>query len=534
MPPSAAAENASSASNPFSPLFANKPHNRKPGLLLTLTHPRSPETVAALSGNCLNLHNRILTLIRQNDLEEAALLTRHSNYSNCRPTIFTCNSVLADLLRQSRYSELLSLHRFITQAGVAANVITHNLLINAYLDCRKTDTALEHYKQLINDAPLIKGLVDNNKVDRAMELKDEMLAKEKLGGVVSDGVVYGNLMKGHFMRGMDVEAMECYNKAVGEDSEIRMSAVAFNSVLSKNGKFDEAMKLFKEAIEVFSNMGEKRCRPDTLSYNNLIEQLCENGMLGEAEELYKGMSEKGVSPDEFTFVLLMDSCFKVDQPDAAAGYFRTMVDSKLRPNLAVYNKLVVGLVEVGKVDEVKWFYDLLVGKLMMDDASYEFMMQALFEVGKADEVLNMVGTLLRDEAFEFSAELQDFVKGELSKEGREEELVKLMEDVEREKAAAAAKEAEAAEKAKASARAAVSSLLPSKLFGNKESEENSEAASENADDANSINAELKVEKEDIDAEAPSETDSDDEVPEKEAIEVDHLGEGEVKSEVSGE
>ncbi|PSS33000.1 Pentatricopeptide repeat-containing protein [Actinidia chinensis var. chinensis] len=176
----------------------------------------------------------------------------------------------------------------------------------------------------------------------------------------------------------------------------------------------------------------------------------------------------------------------------------------------------------------------MVGKLKMDDASYEFIMKVLFEVGKADEVLNMVGTLLRDEAFEFSAELQEFVKGELSKEGREEELVKLMEDVEREKAAAAAKEAEAAEKAKASARAAVSSLLPSKLFGNKESEENSEAASENADDANSINAELKVEKEDIDAEAPSETDSDDEVPEKEAIEVDHLGEGEVKSEVSSE
>ncbi|CAL5367624.1 unnamed protein product [Camellia sinensis] len=558
--------------------------------------PKIPENVSVLIGNRLNLHNRILTLIRQNDLDEAALLTRHSIYSNCRPTIFTCNSVMAALLRQSRYSELLSLHRFITQAGVAANIVTHNLLINAYIDCRKTDTALEHYKQLINDAPfnpspttyriLIKGLVDNGKVERAMELKDEMLSKgftadpvvynylmlghvknsnadgvfalydelkEKLGGSVEDGVVYGCLMKGYFLRGMEKEAMDCYEEAVGHDSKIRMTAVAFNSVLdalSKNGKFDEALKLFdrmmaehnpprkltvnlgsfnvmvdgycaegrfQSAIEVFHNMGEKRCRPDTLSYNNLIEQLCNNGMLAEAEELYKGMSEKEVSPDEFTFVLLMDHCFKENRPDDAAGYFGTMVDSKLRPNLGVYNKLIEGLVKVGKVEEAKSFYDLMVGKLKMDDASYEYMMKALFEVGKADVVLEMVGGLLRDDGIEFSAELQEFVKGELSKEGREEDLVKLMEEVEREKAEAAAKEAEAAEKAKASARAAVSSLLPSKLFGTKESEENSAAATGNADEATSVNEEVKLGKEESVPETLLETDTGGVIPDEEAM-----------------
>ncbi|XP_031269348.1 pentatricopeptide repeat-containing protein At3g49240, mitochondrial-like [Pistacia vera] len=323
--------------------------------------PKLPETLAAVSGNRLNLHNRILTLIRQNDLEEAALFTRHSVYSNCRPTIFTVNAVMTAQLRQSKYSDLLSLHRFITQAGVAPNVITYNLLFQTYLDCKKPDTALEHYKQFINDAPfnpspttyriLIKGLVDNGKLEKAMELKEEMLAKglvadpvvysylmmgcvrnddsdgvfrlyeelkEKLGGVVSDGVVYGSLIKGYFMKGMEEEAMSCYNEAVGENSSVKMSAVAYNNVLDalcKNGKFDEALKLFdrmigehnppkrlavnlgsfnvmadgycaegrfEEAIEVFRKMGEYRCSPDTLSFNNLIDQLCKNGMLGEA------------------------------------------------------------------------------------------------------------------------------------------------------------------------------------------------------------------------------------------------------------
>ena len=72
--------------------------------------------------------------------------------------------------------------------------------------------------------------------------------------------------------------------------------------------------------------------------------------------------------------------------------------------------------------------------------------------------------------------------------------MKLMEDIDREKAEAVAREAEAAEKAKASARAAISSLIPSKLFGNKEKEEESPAASENAAEATSVSA-VQAEKE---------------------------------------
>lgn len=332
---------------------------------------------------------------------------------------------------------------------------------------------------------------------------------------MEDGVVYGSLMKGYFLKGMEKEAMECYEEAVGENSRVKLSAVAYNSVLdalSKNGKLDEALKLFDrmtkehnpprrlavnlgsfnviaegycgqerfgDAIEVFRKMGDYRCSPDTLSFNVLIEQLCNNGMLSEAEELYGEMGEKEVNPDEFTFGLLMDTCFKENRPDNAAAYFRKMVDSKLRPSLAVYNRLVDGLVKVGKVDEAKSFFDLMVKKLKMDIASYEFIMKALSELGKLDEVLNVVDTLLDDDGVEFTEELQEFVKGELRKEGREDDLAKLIEGKERQKAEAKAKEAEAAEAAKRSARAAVSSLLPSKLFGNRESESDSADANGN-------------------------------------------------------
>ncbi|XWS61330.1 hypothetical protein CRYUN_Cryun07bG0117000 [Craigia yunnanensis] len=524
--------------------------------------PKIPEPVTVLTGNRLNLHNKILKLIRENDLDEAALYTRHSVYSNCRPAIYTVNAVLNAQLRQSKYADLLSLHRFITLAGIVPNVITHNLIFQTYLDCKKPDTALEQYKQFTNESPvnpspttyriLVKGLVDNGKWEKALEMKEEMAEKglapdnvvysylmlgcaksgdsdgifklyeelkEKKDGVLEDGVVYGSLMKGYFMRGMENEAMECYEEACGENSKVKMSAVAYNYVLdalSKNGKFDEALRLFermknehnpprrlavnlgsfnviadgycaegkfKEAMEVFRLMGDYRCSPDTLSFNNLIDQLCQNGLLGEAEELYGEMGDKGVSPDEYTYVLLMDFCFKVNRIDDGASYFRKMVELGLRPNLAVYNRLVDELVKVGKVDEAKSFYDTMVKKLKMDDGSYKFMMGALSDVGKLDEVLKTVDDILDDESAYFSEELQEFVKEELRKVGREADLTKLMEEKERLKAEAKAREIEAAEAAKRSAKAAVSSLLPSKLFGKKEDESQSTVATENTIDA---------------------------------------------------
>ncbi|XP_058100450.1 pentatricopeptide repeat-containing protein At3g49240, mitochondrial [Magnolia sinica] len=505
-----------------------KPHQNAPPP--NPNSPKLPDSVSALSGNRLNLHNRILTLIRQNDLEEASLLVRHSIYSNCRPTVFTCNAVLAAQLRQSRYADLLSLHRFITQAGVAPNVVTHNLLLNAYCDCRRTDTALEHYRQVLNDSPfspspttyriLTRGLVsfaDPAKVDRALALKDEMLSrglapdptvyshlmlglvkidepdralglfaelKEKMGGFVDDGVVYGPLMKGYFKKGMEKEAMDVYNDIVlggGGGSRIRMGAIAYNSVLdalSKNGKLDDAVKLFDrmmgehdpprqltmnlgsfnvmvdlfcsekkftEATEVFQKMGEKRCVPDTPSCNNLIEQLCGNGMVAEAEEIYREISELGVSMDECTSVLLVDACFAEGRVDDAAQYFRKMVESGLTPNVAAYNKVIGGLLKEGKVDEAKVFFDQMVEKLKPDSGSYATMLRGLCEGGKLDEALKMVGDVLKEDSDGaiLTSELREFVAEALRKEGREEELTRLFEEREREKAEALAKEAEA-------------------------------------------------------------------------------------------
>ncbi|CAL9135086.1 unnamed protein product [Musa textilis] len=84
---------------------------------------------------------------------------------------------------------------------------------------------------------------------------------------------------------------------------------------------------FQDAITVFGRMGEQKCTPDALSYNNLIEQLGSNKLVAESEELYQEMGERGINPDEYTYVLLVEACFGVDD---ATAYFQKMVELGLR------------------------------------------------------------------------------------------------------------------------------------------------------------------------------------------------------------
>ncbi|KAL9263898.1 Pentatricopeptide repeat-containing protein [Drosera capensis] len=539
----------------------NSPHQRT-SQSQNPNSPKLPDSIATLTVPRLNLHNKILTLIRENDLDEAALYTRHSVYSNCRPTIYTCNAVMWALYRQSHFADMLSLHRFIVQAGIAPSVVTYNMLIRVYCECGKVENGLEWYKRLVEDAPfgpnrttfrvLVKGLVVDGRMERAVEVKDEMIGmgfeadavvysclmggfaksgeadkvfevydewKEKTGGGdVKEGILYGPLIKGYFLKGDEVATMGLYEEVSGESPKVKMGPEAYNFVLEalcKNKKFDEALRLFermkalhspprkitvnlgsynvivdgycgegrfREAVEVFMGMDETAgCSPDILSFNNLIQQLCDNGLLSDAEELCGRIHEKGVRPDEVSYGLLMDTCFKDDRQDDAAGYFKKMVDEDLRPNMGVYSRLVDGLVKVGKVDEAKSFFDIMVKKLRMDAAAYEFIFKSLSDVGKLDDVLGIVNNLIDDGSVDLNDDMKQIIVDGLKKEGREDELGKLIERKEQEKAEAKRREIEEAEAEKARTRATVKSFLPLISKREESKEPDAESLSSNED-----------------------------------------------------
>ncbi|KAK3134991.1 hypothetical protein QOZ80_5BG0413320 [Eleusine coracana subsp. coracana] len=325
---------------------------------------------------------------------------------------------------------------------------------------------------------LMDGFVSAGDGARAVELYEEL--KDKVGGEpVLDAIVYGSLMKAYFLMGMEEKAMDCYKEVLGAESEVRFGVEGYNKVadaLGQNGRLEDALKLFdrmleehdpplriavdvrsfsvmvdaycaagrfEDAIAVFRRMGEWKVVPDVRAYNNLIRHLGTNQLLGEAEVLYKEMSECGVVADEETFVLLMEACFNVDGIDDGTSYFDKMAELELKPDANAYHKLVDGLVGFSMLDKARDYFDQMKEKGVSPSiSSYETLLKAYVGAGRLDDAAEVAKGTLLDENVVFSDELRELLEEALRADGREGDIAKLYEDVEREKAEAEARAAE--------------------------------------------------------------------------------------------
>lgn len=376
------------------------------------------------------------------------------------------------LFRQSRYSDLLSLHRFITQAGIVGNVVTLNLLISVYCECRKTDTALEYYKQLINEAPfnpspttyriLAKGLVVNGKVEKAIEIKDEMLTKgfaadpivyaylmngcankedadgvfslyeelkEKLDGEVSDGIVYGGLMKGYFLKGEEEEALKLYSEIMGEDSRVKMGALAYNFVMDalfKNGKFDEALKLF-------DMMKEKHNPPMTISvnlgsYNVVADGYCAEGRFKEAVDVFMNMNEMRCNPDTLSFNNLIEKLCDNGLLAEAEELCGRMGEKEVSPDEVTYGLLMDACFKENRPDDAAGYFKKMIDENLRPNLPvYNRLVDGLVKVGKVDDAKSYFDLMVNK--LKMDAASYEFMFIALCDEGKLDEVMKMVSDM---------------------------------------------------------------------------------------------------------
>ncbi|CAI9294207.1 unnamed protein product [Lactuca saligna] len=148
--------------------------------------PNQPDTTSALVGPRLSLHNRVQSLIRAGDLENASVVARQSVFSSTRPTVFTCNAIIGSMYRAKRYLDAIALFAyFFKQSNIVPNVVSYNFLIVSHCENGEVDKALEVYQHIKDNAPfspsavtfrhLTKGLIDAGRIDEAVNLLWKMV-----------------------------------------------------------------------------------------------------------------------------------------------------------------------------------------------------------------------------------------------------------------------------------------------------------------------------------------------------------------------
>lgn len=356
--------------------------------------PRLPDSTSSLVGPRLNLHNRVQSSIRAGDLDEASITARQAVFSSTRPTVFTCNAIIAAMYRAKRYDDAVALFRyFFDQSNIVPNVVSYNFLIVTHCEAGRVDLALEVYRRILDTAPfspshvtyrhLTKGLVDADRMTEALDTLREMLNR----GHGADSLVYNNLISGFIDRDNMDKAMELFD-------ELRERCVVYDGVIHATF-MDAYFKLGdeKEAMASYQSLLDRQFKMSAVTCNVLLECLLKHERISEANKLFEHMLTAHTPPNFVgmtteTYNIMVNDCFKKGDFATAIEVFHRTGTKPCVMDAGCFNNIIGKLVVNDLVsDALKLFEEMSGRSVNPDAATYGIFIDYYFGQGNTDEAL---------------------------------------------------------------------------------------------------------------------------------------------------
>ncbi|KAJ4886032.1 Pentatricopeptide repeat-containing protein [Raphanus sativus] len=319
------------------PSFPHKPKHRFPiNLLLQLRNQHlRPFLHIGLQALLLLLLPELLKLIVFSDLYQIAhsvilALVRESTIRE-RETLLTKLMTCFDQLRDETGFRL----NYPCYISLLMSLAKLDLGLLAYLT----------YKRMESDG-FVAGEIDYRTVINALckngltEAAEMFMCKIVKIGFVLDSHVCTSLVLG-FCRGLNfVDALRVFDVMSRDEASAPNSVTYSNLIheLCQVGRLEEVF-VFKD------KMGENGCEPSTRTYTVLIKALCDKGFSLFDEMVGKG----GCKASVHTYTVLIDGLCRHGKVEEANGVFRKMVEDGILPSVVTYNALINGYCKEGRI-----------------------------------------------------------------------------------------------------------------------------------------------------------------------------------------
>ncbi|XP_010263343.1 PREDICTED: pentatricopeptide repeat-containing protein At1g10270-like [Nelumbo nucifera] len=399
--------------------------------------PRLPDSTSALVGPRLNLHNRVQSLIRSGDLDGASATARHAVFSNTRPTVFTCNAVIAAMYRAKRFDDAVALFTFFfRQSNIVPNIVSYNFLINTHCDSGRVDVGLEIYQHILANAPfspspvtyrhLTKGLIDAGRITDAVDLLREMLNK----GHGADSLVYNNIIGGFLNLGNEERALEFFD-------ELRERCLVYDGLVHstimdwyfKQGREKDAMDSYRSLLDRQFKMTPATC-------NGLMEVLLKHGKRAEALALFNQMLDSHTPPNfqavnTDSFNIMVNECFRLGNFSEAIEMFKktgTKQGSKpYQMDAAGFNNIISRFCEHGMLSEAeKMFGEMPTKSVNPDVNTFKILIDAYLKEGRMEDVLQISSKMVVEAGLRLDPNFCNKVLNELIKNGKAVEAAEIL------------------------------------------------------------------------------------------------------------
>ncbi|CAL0310501.1 unnamed protein product [Lupinus luteus] len=227
--------------------------------------------------------------------------------------------------------------RSMEKEGLSPSVFVYNLVMGGFCKIRKIKNARKVFDEMferkvvpntISFNTMIDGYCKVGDIDEGFRLKERM----KSEGVEANVVTYNSLLTGL----CDSGRMEDVRNVLLEMEVNGFLPDGFSCVIFDDRQSEGDMK---KAILTIEEMEERGLKPSSVTFNTLINKLCETDEMDEAERWITRMIEK--------------ASFSMNKLEDAYRFFDEMIKNGIDPTIVTFNTLINGLGRNGRLKEAE-------------------------------------------------------------------------------------------------------------------------------------------------------------------------------------
>ncbi|KAJ6773253.1 ATPASE EXPRESSION PROTEIN 3 [Salix koriyanagi] len=243
---------------------------------------------------------------------------------------FTCSILLNGLCKEGKVEKAEEVLKSLVEHGLVPGEVIYNTIVNGYCQIGDMDKAILTIEQMESRGLRPNCIAFNSVIDKFCEL--QMIDK----------------------------AEEWVKKMVGKG--IAPSVETYNILIDGYGRLCDFSRCF-QVLEEMEGNGEK---PNVISYGSLINCLCKDRKVLEAEMVLRDMMN--LSPDRVVYNDMIHFYQEIGHVQKAFALQQEMVDMGIRPDNKTYNSLILGHLKEGKLSETKDLVDDMKVKGLIPEA----------------------------------------------------------------------------------------------------------------------------------------------------------------------
>ncbi|KAK2638768.1 hypothetical protein Ddye_026563 [Dipteronia dyeriana] len=302
----------------------------------------------------LKLHEQMVQGNGENESkwEEAKDLIVVMMDQNVHPNVLTFSVIIDVLCKKGNIVKANELLELMIQGGVKPDTITYNTLIDGFFLEGRIDNARELFVSMMKKGIthdvfsyniMINEYCKNQNLEQAMSLYSKMISE----GVMLDTMTYNTLLSGLFRAGKITHAKTMF----GEMRLIMLQLMQTMVVSLRRSYFFNKKRKFDLSIE---------------TYNCFLQSLCK---LDIARKLFHKLAKEGLLPNAITYTIIINGLCKEGRLEEANDLLLNMEGKSFAPNVITYDTLIRGFLHNDETTKVVKLLHKMAERSIMLDAS---------------------------------------------------------------------------------------------------------------------------------------------------------------------